>query len=91
MNWRILASTFALIFLAELGDKTQLAAMAMAAESKSPLAVLTGAVLALALVTLMGVAIGGTLTKFIPATYIRKAAGFVFILVGAFILVSRGS
>ncbi len=36
MDWRILATTFGLIFLAELGDKTQLAAMAMAAESKAP-------------------------------------------------------
>jgi putative Ca2+/H+ antiporter (TMEM165/GDT1 family) len=91
MDWRILASTFGLIFLAELGDKTQLAAIAMAAESKSPLAVFIGATLALALVTLTGVAIGGTLTRLIPAPYIRKGAGVLFILVGAFILISKGS
>ncbi len=91
MDWRILASTFGLIFLAELGDKTQLAAIAMAAESKSPWAVFIGAVLALALVTLIGVAIGGTLTRFIPANYIRKGAGVLFVLVGAFMLLSRGS
>ncbi len=91
MDWRILASTFGLIFLAELGDKTQLAAIAMSAESKSPLAVFIGAVLALALVTLIGVAIGGTLTRFIPAPYIRKGAGVLFVLVGAFMLLSRGS
>jgi putative Ca2+/H+ antiporter (TMEM165/GDT1 family) len=91
MDWRILASTFGLIFLAELGDKTQLAAIAMAAESKSPLAVFIGATLALALVTLTGVAIGGTLTRLFPAPYIRKGAGVLFILVGAFILISKGS
>lgn len=91
MDWRILASTFGLIFLAELGDKTQLAAIAMAAESKSPLAVFIGATLALALVTFTGVAIGGTLTRLIPAPYIRKGAGVLFILVGAFILISKGS
>jgi putative Ca2+/H+ antiporter (TMEM165/GDT1 family) len=91
MDWRILASTFGLIFLAELGDKTQLAAMAMAAESKAPVAVFAGAVLALAVVTLIGVAIGGTLTRFIPAEYIRKGAGALFILLGTFILISRGS
>jgi len=91
MDWRIAATTFGLIFLAELGDKTQLAAIAMSAESKSPLAVFGGAVLALALVTLIGVAVGGTLTRFIPAPYIRKGAGALFILVGAFMLISKGS
>ena len=90
MDWRILASTFGLIFLAELGDKTQLATIAMAAESKSPLGVFIGAVLALALVTLMGVAIGGTLTRFIPPPYIRKGAGALFVLVGVFMLISKG-
>ena len=91
MDWRVLATTFGLIFLAELGDKTQLAAIAMSAESRSPLAVFSGAVLALALVTLIGVAIGGTLTRFIPALYVRRGAGALFILVGAFMLISKGS
>ena len=91
MDWRIVASTFGLIFLAELGDKTQLAAIAMTAESKSPLPVFTGAVLALTLVTLIGVAVGGTLTRVIPADYIRMGAGALFIVVGAFMLISRGS
>jgi len=90
VDWRVIASTFGLIFLAELGDKTQLAAIALAAESKSPIAVFVGAVVALGLVTLIGVAIGGTVTKVIPARYIRMAAGALFILVGAFMLIPRG-
>jgi len=91
VNWRILASTFGLIFLAELGDKTQLAAIALSAESKSPVAVFVGAVLALGLVTLIGVAIGGNLTRVIPARYIRMAAGALFIAIGAFMLIPRGT
>ncbi len=91
MDWRVVVTTFGLIFLAELGDKTQLAAIAMAAESRTPLAVFVGAVAALALVTLLGVAIGGTLTRFIPAQYIRIGAGALFIIVGAFMLIPRGS
>lgn len=91
MDWRIAASTFGLILLAELGDKTQLAAIAMAAESRSPLAVFMGAVVALALVTLIGVAIGGSLSRVIPARYIRMAAGALFIVVGAFMLIPRGA
>lgn len=91
MDWRVVVSTFGLIFLAELGDKTQLAAIAMAAESRTPLAVFVGAVAALALVTLLGVAIGGTLTRVIPAQYIRMGAGALFIVVGVFMLITRGS
>lgn len=91
MDWRVVVTTFGLIFLAELGDKTQLAAIAMAAESQTPLAVFVGAVSGLALVTLLGVAIGGTLSRVIPTQYIRMGAGALFILVGAFMLISRGS
>ena len=91
VDWRVLASTFGLIFLAELGDKTQLAAIAMSAESKAPLAVFAGAVLALALVTLIGVAIGGALTRVVPARYIRMAAGALFVVIGIFMLIPRGS
>ncbi len=91
MDWRILLSTFGLIFLAELGDKTQLAAMAMAAESRAPIPVFVGAVVALALVTLIGVAIGGSVTRVIPARYVRMAAGALFIAIGALMLIPRGA
>jgi len=91
VDWRVVASTFGLIFLAELGDKTQLAAVAMSAESKAPVAVFVGAVVALALVTLIGVAIGGTLTRVIPARYIRMAAGGLFVIIGVLMLIPRGS
>jgi putative Ca2+/H+ antiporter (TMEM165/GDT1 family) len=91
VDWKILASTFGVIFLAELGDKTQLAAIAMSAESRAPLAVFLGAVLALALVTLFAVAIGGTLTRVIPARYIRMVAGGLFVIIGILMLIPRGS
>jgi len=91
VDWRLMASTFGLIFLAEMGDKTQLAAMAMSAESKAPLAVFAGAVLALVLVTLIGVALGGSLTRVVPARYIRMASGALFVVIGIFMLIPRGS
>jgi putative Ca2+/H+ antiporter (TMEM165/GDT1 family) len=91
VDWRVLASTFGLIFLAELGDKTQLAAIAMSAESKAPLTVFVGAVLALALVTLIAVALGSTLTRVVPARYIRMAAGALFVVIGVLMLIPRGS
>ncbi len=91
MDWRVIASTFGLIFLAELGDKTQLAAIAMSAETKSPVAVFIGATAGLALVTLIGVAVGGTVARIIPARYIRMAAGALFVVMGVFMLWPRGS
>jgi putative Ca2+/H+ antiporter (TMEM165/GDT1 family) len=91
VDWRVIAGTFGLIFLAELGDKTQLAAIAMAAETKSPVAVFLGATVALALVTLIGVAVGGTVTRVVPERYIRTVAGALFVVMGIFMLLPRGS
>jgi putative Ca2+/H+ antiporter (TMEM165/GDT1 family) len=91
VDWRVIASTFGLIFLAELGDKTQLAAIAMSAETKSPAAVFIGATVALALVTLIGVIVGGTVTRIMPARYIRMGAGALFVVMGILMLLPRGS
>jgi putative Ca2+/H+ antiporter (TMEM165/GDT1 family) len=48
MDWRVILTTFGVIFLAELGDKTQLAAMTLAAQTRRPWAVFIGASVALA-------------------------------------------
>ena len=57
MDWRLLVAIFGLVFVAELGDKTQLAVITMTARTGKPITVLVGAVVALALVTLLGVAL----------------------------------
>lgn len=89
MDWRVLLTTFGVIFLAEMGDKTQLAAMTMAAESKKPLAVLIGASLALACVSAIGVAVGGALGHYLPIIWIKRAAALAFIAVGLLILFGK--
>ena len=66
MDWRAFITTFGLVFLAELGDKTQLATITMAVKSRSRVAVFWGALLALATVTFIGVAFGETLTSLTP-------------------------
>jgi putative Ca2+/H+ antiporter (TMEM165/GDT1 family) len=88
MDWKTILSTFGLIFLAELGDKTQLACIGLACKTRSPLAVFLGAVGALAAVTLVGVVFGEALANLVPAAYIRKASGALFMVVGAAILIS---
>jgi Ca2+/H+ antiporter, TMEM165/GDT1 family len=82
LNWRVLWATFGLVFLAELGDKTQLTTMALAAESKSPASVFAGAAAALVLASLLGVLLGGVLSRYVPAHVIRGGAGVLFIVIG---------
>ena len=66
MDWRVFMTTFGMLFLAELGDKTQLAVITLSSNEKSPLSVFAGASLALILVTFIGVLIGENLDRWIP-------------------------
>lgn len=86
MDWKTFASTFGLIFLAELGDKTQLAAISMVSSTKRPLEVFLGAVAALAAVTAVGVIFGAGLVKIVPQEIIEKVAAVGFIVIGALML-----
>ena len=79
---RVLLSTFALLFVAELGDKTQLAVISMTAKHKMPLWVFLGAALALTAVTALGVLGGSLLTRFIPELVLRKIAAVLFVGMG---------
>ena len=89
MDWRVMLTTFGVIFLAEMGDKTQLAAMTMAAETKKPWAVFIAASLALACVSAIGVVVGGTLGHLLPLIWIKRAAAIAFIVIGVLILVGK--
>lgn len=86
MNWRILLTTFGVIFLAEMGDKTQLAAMTMAAQSKQPWMVFIGASLALTCVSAIGIIVGGVIGNYLSLEWIRRCAAVSFILIGILIL-----
>lgn len=79
---RVFLTTFALLFVAELGDKTQLAVISMTAKHRVPLAVFVGATLALAAVTGLGVLGGELLTRFIPEMVLRKVAAVLFVVMG---------
>lgn len=89
MDWRVFLTTFGAIFLAEMGDKTQLAAMTMAAETRRPWAVFVGASLALACVSALGVLVGGTLGHYLPLVWIKRGAAVLFILIGVLILLDK--
>jgi putative Ca2+/H+ antiporter (TMEM165/GDT1 family) len=89
MDWKVFLVTFGTVFLAEMGDKTQLAALTMTAESRSPLAVLAGASLALILATALGVTVGAVLTQHIPPHVLKKVAAAAFIVIGAVMLLGK--
>jgi len=89
MMLKIALSAFTLVFLAELGDKTQLAVLALATESRSPWAVLIGAGSALFLSTALAVGLVCLLHKTIPAGFakgLHYTAGALFILVGLWVI-----
>ncbi len=75
-------STFVLIFLAELGDKTQLAAMARSGASGSRWTVFGAASAALVCSTLIAVLIGDGLSQLVPEKWIKLVAGILFIIFG---------
>jgi Ca2+/H+ antiporter, TMEM165/GDT1 family len=89
MDWRVFLTTFGIIFLAEMGDKTQIAAMTMAAEKNRPWEVFIGASLALAAVSAIGVVVGTALGHYLPLEWIKRTAGAAFIVIGVLILIGK--
>ncbi len=87
MDWRLVLSTFGLLFLAELGDKTQLAVFALAARHRAPWPVFLGAALALSLVSLLGAFLGGLIGCYLPTKYVQVSAGFLFVGVGILVII----
>lgn len=82
LDWQTVVSTFTLILLAELGDKTQLSAFAFASRSKSPFSVFLGSSAALVFTSFLAVAMGGILGQIIPGKLIKVLAGLVFVAFG---------
>jgi putative Ca2+/H+ antiporter (TMEM165/GDT1 family) len=78
----VFLATFSTVFLAELGDKTQLAALLLSAESGRPVIVFFGASLALICSSLVGVLLGRWLARFIPAQMLERLAGILMVALG---------
>jgi len=85
MNAGVVWTTFLLVFLAEIGDKTQLLVFARSAETGAPGSVFLGAASALVLSTALGVAAGGAMAR-LPLWIVRGLAGSMFIGLGVWML-----
>ena len=86
----LLASTFVTVFLAELGDKTQLAIVSISGTSSRPGAVFAGSAVALVLASLVGAAAGGSLSTVIPTNALQLAASLGFLVIGARLILRSG-
>jgi putative Ca2+/H+ antiporter (TMEM165/GDT1 family) len=82
MDWSALVATFGLVFVAELGDKTQLAVITQTCKYRRPWAVFWGASLALTAVTLIGALGGELLGRLIPQSALRVIAAIAFVVMG---------
>ena len=89
MDWKLFLGTFGAVFLAELGDKTQLATMALAGDSKKPWVVFAASSLALILAAGLGAVAGGLLGKWVPETWVRRGAALLFIGAGVWLLLRK--
>ena len=75
-------ASFTTVFLAELGDKTQLAALLLSAQSGRPVVVFIGASLALICSSLVGVLLGRWLARMVPAEQLERLAGILMVGLG---------
>jgi len=90
MDWRLFATTFGAVFLAEMGDKTQLATMSLTATSPSARwVVFAASALALVAASALAVLVGDVVGRWISPTLVRRLAGGMFLVIGLWLVLSR--
>lgn len=88
MEWKLFFTVFATVFIAELGDKTQLATLLFAADKEvSKWLVFAGASLALVVTSALGVLAGSAISHYVSEKYLNYVAGIGFVLIGVWTLV----
>ncbi len=80
MDWQLLGLSFITVFLAEIGDKSQLAAIALGGSAASPKAVFFGSITALILASFLGVLAGESLAQLLPTKLMKAIAAIGFTL-----------
>jgi putative Ca2+/H+ antiporter (TMEM165/GDT1 family) len=80
--WKTIATTFATVLIAELGDKTQLATLGLSSERPSKVAVFIGSASALVTTSLIAVLAGSWVAKHLPPVYLQRGAAVLFVVLG---------
>jgi putative Ca2+/H+ antiporter (TMEM165/GDT1 family) len=88
MDWKLLLSTFVAIFVAEMGDKTQLATLSLATGG-SRWSVFAGSALALVSTSAIAVLAGEAIARFIPPVWLHRGAGVIFLVLGVVYLFGK--
>jgi putative Ca2+/H+ antiporter (TMEM165/GDT1 family) len=91
MDWKATLTTFGAVFLAELGDKTQLATLTFATTGRSRWAIFIGAASALVATSAIAVVAGEAVARVVPPSFLQRAAGVAFVVIGVWILLSSRS
>ena len=86
LDLRQILVTFGAVFVAELGDKTQLATFGFAAESRSPLSIFIGSAGALVTTSLLAVVAGGLVGRLVSPAMLQRASGVLFVVLGIWTL-----
>ncbi len=89
MDWKLSTGTFVAIFVAEMGDKTQLAAFALSGGANSKWSVFLGASLALVATTAIAVLAGGLIGRHVPELWLKRGAGALFVVMGILMLLTK--
>lgn len=82
MDYKLFASTFAAVFVAEMGDKTQLATLSLASSGSSRWTVFFASALALVATSAIAVLLGEVVSRHVPAVWVKRAAGLIFVVLG---------
>ena len=91
MDWKLVGTTFVAVFIAELGDKTQLATLSFAASGSSRWPVFLGSALALVASSAIAVLAGEALARAVPPLVLQRLAGVLFVVLGGWALWSARS
>jgi len=86
MDWKLMGTTFLAVFVAELGDKTQLATLSFASSGQSRLSVFLGSALALVATSAIAVMVGEALSRVVPPLVLQRVAGVAFVVIGGWAL-----
>lgn len=90
MDWSLLGLSFTAVFLSELGDKSQVAAIALGGSSKHPRAVFFGTSGALLLTSLIAVLLGEGSATLLPPIWLKVAAAIGFLVMGVKLVIAPG-
>lgn len=82
MDWKALLTAFATVFIAELGDKTQLATFSLAAGGTSRWTIFAGSATALVATSALAVLAGAAVGRVVSPVWLKRVAGVVFVVLG---------